>query len=95
MVVCLNLTSGSPADCKTGTPVNTVMVSKGDDIYWQPNNGWAITIAQGVCGNGGTETMITSAEAYCSVSTTAASTMYQYTVKLNNQMYGPFYVQVM
>lgn len=94
-VVCLNLTSGSPTDCKTGTPVNTVMVSKGDDIYWQPNNGWVISIAQGVCGDGGTETMITSAEAYCSVSTTAASSMYMYTVMLNNQMHGPFYVQVM
>ncbi len=93
-VVCLNLANGSPADCNNGTAMNTVVVSKGDDIYWTPNNGWQITIAQGVCGDGGAVTMISSANAYCSVSKTAASSTYMYTVVLNQQQHGPFYVRV-
>jgi hypothetical protein len=94
-VVCLNLANGSPMDCNGGTTIiSTVMVSKGDDIYWTPNNGWEITIAQGVCGDGGAVTKISSANAYCSVSKTAASSTYMYTVVLNQQQHGPFYVKV-
>jgi len=95
-VTCLDLTSGSPTDCKGGTTIiSPVMVSPGDDIYWQPNNGWQITIDMGVCGEGGTVTKITSDDAYCSVSKTAAASSYKYTVMLNGKTYGPFLVQVM
>ena len=93
-VWCLNLANGSPADCNNGTAMATVVVSKGDDILWKPNNGWQITIAQGVCGDGGAVTKISSANGYCSVSKTAASSTYMYTFVLNQQQHGPFYVQV-
>jgi len=95
-VTCLDLTSGSPTDCKGGTTIiSPVMVSHGDDIYWQPKNGWQITIDMGVCGEGGTVIKITSDDPYCSVSKTAAASSYKYTVMLNGQTYGPFLVQVM
>jgi hypothetical protein len=96
-LVCVTLTNGSPTDCKGGTSTYTPTPSRGDDIYWQPDTGWKIIqitpSAPALCDDG-TKPEITSAQAYCSVSTTATLTIYNYKVLLNGQTYGPFQIQV-
>jgi hypothetical protein len=91
-VVCVNLPNGSPQFCDSNTAEDPVKASKGNIIYWQPDNGWTITIAAGVCGDGGTQTKISSSSGYCVV--TGSNGTYQYSVMLNNNTYGPFSVQV-
>jgi len=93
-VVCVDLPNGSPLYCDSPTAQDPVKASKGNIVYWKPGNGWTITIAAGLCGDGGTQTMISSSSPYCPV--TASQGSYAYSVKLNNNNnpYGPFSVQV-
>jgi hypothetical protein len=89
-VICVDLPNGSPLYCDSAMAQDPVNASKGNIIFWKPDNGWTITIAAGVCG---TQTMISSTSGYCPV--TGSNGTYQYSVKLsNNNTYGPFSVKV-
>ncbi len=102
---CLDLTSGSPVSCKSGDPPqgsaspNPLQnVSVGDDVYWQPDSGWTITMDAGACDQG---TSISSKQAYCTISKNAGKCSvpgsfctYNYTVTRNGANTGPFQIQV-
>jgi plastocyanin len=89
-LVCLNLASSPPSSCSTATKVYP-----GDDVYWEPIKGnWTITIDPGICGDGGTQTTITSAQGICSVGSTAMPSTYSYTVVMNGYSPGPYQIQV-